>query len=124
MHRAVRKTEQDRFLSRFMDDGLPAGHDKNIFRTPIKMLASNSGFPFALDADKDCCVGCSVTFCRKSFRQQLDEGSDGRHSVPTVVRVRIAHLEAVAGVLFVPLLHSFQGLPGAGIGISEQRRDR
>ena len=82
------------------------------------MLAADSSFPFAFDADKDCCIGSSVTFCRKSFRQQLDEGSDGRHSVPTVVRVRIAHLEAVAGVLFVPLLHSFQG---AGIGISEQR---
>ncbi len=59
---------------------------------------------------------------RKSLRQELDEGADGRHRELAGHRVGVAQLQPVAGITRFACLRSLQSFAGVGIGIIEHRR--
>src|SRR5947209_16533442 len=79
LHMAIREAEQNRILVGFVRDPLPARHHEQIARTPLKGLFANPRASLAFDRREYRGVGGTIARRLEAFRQQLDEGADGRH---------------------------------------------
>src|SRR5665213_2081683 len=122
LHRTIREAEQHRILAGLVGDPAPARHDEQIARAPFESLVADPASAMALDRGEHGGVGRTIARGLETFRQQLDEGADGRHREIPGLGIGEFQLQTVAGVPLAALPGLLQRLAGVAVGIVEDRR--
>src|SRR4029079_13131887 len=96
--RSIRKAEQHRFLQGVVRDAAPGRDDEDVLWSPLEDAVADAAFAVTFHDAEDRAVRRTLAAATKTTRQELHEGSDGRHGVAARRRIRVLQLDAVAAV--------------------------
>src|SRR5204863_5568044 len=112
---AVRIAEQDAFALGHNVVGGPRRHHEHVVRLEGKIAVAYVRMSMALDDVEYGTVGAAISLTGKSFRHPLNKDGKRRVHVAAVVRVGVAHLDAMRGMQWLVARHTVECLARAGV---------